>query len=326
MSDVSRKELSKIPYLDQKILGDRVILSSMFYDNNEWHWWIPTPKGLIKAQGFPAESSYFSKLPERQNDIYLHFINFIAQRASWPEIVKPFNGLLDDIYNLSASLRKFKILYEYSKKDSEGVSRLVVTEIEYLFSVCRSVFDLLQEIISILWNNFHFFDSEIKLKPLPKEFRKVIFHAGELSTENQIIKKFGMPDLLAKFYIRHQAFFSTLRKFRDNIIHYGSTFKLIFVTERGFAVSNDLKPFCEFNVWNDEHKLENHLCSLRPALAHLINQTLLACEDFSRTIETIIKFPPPLVPGMKFFMRGYLNDELFQNYLALKECHWWDTK
>ena len=325
MSNVSKKELEKIPYIDQDALDGRVILTLMFYDNNEWHWWLPSSKGLIKTKGFPAESSYFAKQPERENDICLHFMNFIAQRACWPEIVKPFHGLQEDIYNLSASLKKFKILYEYSKINQDGVSRLVVTEIEYLFSVCRSIFDLLQEIISKLWESFQFFDTKLKLKPLPKEFRKIVFHGGKLSTEEQIKNKFGMPEHLSKFYIRNQIFFSVLRKFRDNIFHHGSTFKLIYITEKGFATGNDLNPFCEFNVWREEHRLENNLYSLRPVLAYLVNQTLLVCEDFSRTIETLIRFPRPLVPEMLFYMRGFLNDELFQNYFALKECHWWDT-
>ena len=325
MPSITRNDLNIIPYLDLEKLGNRKVFSLTFYDEGEWHLWYPTPDGLAKMYAIPVESTYFAKCPERENDIFLHFIDFIVQRASWKEIVKPFHGLQEDIYNLSASLKKFKILYEYSQNIGDGVSRLVITEIEYLFSVCRSIYDLLQEIISSLWDKFDFFDPKLKKKPLPKTFRKVVFHKNRLCSEEQIIQRFGMPDSLAKFYIRNQDFFTILRKFRDNILHRGSTFKLIFVTERGFAVKSNLEPFCGFNIWNDEHRLKNDLCSLRPALAYLIHNTLSACEDFSQTIESIIEFPPPLVPEMKYYMRGYFNDELVQNEIVLKDCLWWDN-
>ncbi len=325
MLNITKKDLLKIPYLNHKELGNRTIVTLMFYDEGEWHWWIPCKKGLIKAKGYPTEMLYFAKQPERRDDICLGFINFIGQHACWNELVKPFNGLQDDIHNICASLKKFNILFEYSKQEEDGVSRLVITEMEYLFGLCRSIFDLLQEMISHLWESFQFSDPKLKKKPLPKAFRKIVYHGGELCNKAQLIEKFGMPESMADFYIRNKAFFSVLRKFRDNIFHHGSTFKIIFVTEKGFAIPGDLKPFCDFNIWNEEHKSENNLCSLRPALAYLINQTLLVCEDFSQMIQTTIKFPDPIVPNMKLFIRGYLNDELIQIPDILKNCSWWGT-
>ena len=43
--------------------------------------------------------------------------------------------------NLSASLAKIRLLHRTRKEHKTGVSRMVATEIEYLHSVCRSIFD-----------------------------------------------------------------------------------------------------------------------------------------------------------------------------------------
>ncbi len=57
-------------------------------------------------------------------------------------------------------------------------------------------------------------------------------------------------------------------------------------------------------------KTESGLVPLFPVLGVIIYKTLAACENFSSTMERIIQFPPPVAPGMGFFMRGYF-DELF---------------
>jgi hypothetical protein len=66
-------------------------------------------------------------------------LDFIAQRASFSELQKPILGLRDDVFNLSASLAKISHLHATKDIVGPGVSRMAVTEIEYLFSVCRSV-------------------------------------------------------------------------------------------------------------------------------------------------------------------------------------------
>jgi hypothetical protein len=48
----------------------------------------------------------------------------------------------------------------------------------------------------------------------------------------------------------------------------------------------------------------------------VVHHTLYACEEFFHTLEGVIRFPAPLVPGMAFFMRGYFNDE----FVALRDA------
>lgn len=138
-------------------------------------------------------------------------------------------------------------------------------------------------------------------------------------------EKYKIPRELAEFYARQADFFQTLREYRNKITHWGIGFDFIFVTEKGFAVSKDQQPFASFNVWNEEHMLPNGLSSLRPAIAHIIIQTLGACEDFSRTIQHFIQFPPDIVPGFKLFIRGHYNAELLKLNTIIENCMWWDS-
>lgn len=324
MTAVSLSEIAKIPYIDLQNLHGRAISTLSFYTEAGWELWIPTDQGLFQMQGCPTEGYYFAAKPELETDAYLGFLNFIAQRCTWPPVLKPFEGLRQDFFNLCASVKKFDLLFAESAKLQTSTSRLVVTELEYLFSLCRSVFDLLQEVISVQWQSIELLDKSIKKKQLPKSFADVALVANAPRSEQDLMQRFHVPQPLAAFYVRNTPFFSVLRTFRDRFVHGGTTPESVFVTERGFAVFRKTEPFEQFGVWNHEHMLPNELCSLRPVIGHLVVETLRACEDYAATIQSIIQYPPPLVPGMQFYMRGYFNESLAECTKALEACLWWN--
>lgn len=325
MATVDITELSKIPFIDIENLNGRTIATLSFFSDDDWHLWVPTEQGLIKIKAWPAEGCYFGKKVEKPTDAYLEFLNFIAQRCSWPPVIRPFMSLQQDYFNLCATVKKFDILFEQSVNLKTATARLVATELEYLFSLCRSVFDLLQEIISSQWQTVHLVDETIKKKQLPKTFSDITLNSGALRTEAELIQRFNIPQPLAAFYVRSGPFFEVLRTFRDRFVHGGTTPEQVFITEKGFAVQRSAKPFCTFNVWNQEHMLPNELCSLRPVIGHIIIETLRACEDYANTIQSIIQYPPPIAPDMHFFIRGYFNDSLSECSTAVEECLWWNN-
>lgn len=324
MKEVKLADLSEIPFLDLSKLEGRFVSTLNFYAEDGWIMWVPTSKGLRKFRVELVEGLYFAKNPESKDDIYYYFLDFLVQRASFPSIEKSLSGLQDDFLNLGASLAKLDLFYRERESIGGGISRMVSTEVEYIFLVCRSVFDLLQEIISRLWNTIDLVDEEVRKQPLPETFSKVIKLLGENGETGDLISKYGLPLSVAGFYARNSEFFISLREFRDNIAHRGSSVDIIFSTDRGFAVRDTLMPFVKYGVWTDEHK-QNELCSLRPAIGYVIHETFVACEDFSRTIAAIIKFPPPIAPGLRLYMRSYFNDYLVKNVKAVSESQWWDT-
>lgn len=269
---------------------------------------MPVGDQLVEVKACPIESFYFSVEPESPNDLCFDFLDFIAQRASFPTIQKPILGLQDDVFNLSALVAKINHLHTTRGAIGTGVSRMIVTEVEYLFSICRSIFDLLQEIASALWESVQLHDPSVKKRPLKDTFSKMILFEGRISTTAELVSRFGLPQALAEYYVRNTEFFMTLRDFRDNIVHRGSQVQTIFSGDAGFLIQDSLRPFLIMTIWRDDEKQPNGLVPLLPALGMVIHNTLSVCEDFSATIAQIIQFPPPIVPRMRFFMRGYFNE------------------
>ncbi len=324
--NIERSELAKIPFIDGANIGERVLTTLTFFDEDKWHFWIPTPDGLHFLLGQPVEGDYFAKSREAESDVYLEFLNFMAQRACWLDALKPISGIQCDIHNLGASLAKIELFYEESSKRKTEVTRFVSTEIEYIFGVCRSLFDLLQETIGSIWGRIRLVDTTIMKKNLPSSFRKMVMSDRDRMSSEQIEEKWSIPRALADYYYRQGEFFEILRSYRDRISHHGHDLKFLFVTEKGFAVSADAEPFSRFDVWNEEHMQTNRLASLRPVLAHIITETLRACEEFTWVIQSIVEFPPEIAPGYKLFLRGHHTAQLLTMNKVLEDCLWWENQ
>ncbi len=297
-----------------------------FFHDGKWDMWLPTPNGLHWLRGQPAEADYFAITPEGSEDVYVEFLNFMVQRACWADALDPISGLQCDIHNLGASLAKIELFYRESADKSRNVRRFVSTEIEYVFGVCRSLFDLLQRTILRIWGRVKLLDKSIKKKNLPESFRKMVMLDRKRMSATEIAEKWHIPSTLAEFYFKQGAFFEHLRSWRDEIAHHGRDLSFLFVTERGFAVSADTEPFCSFGIWNENHMQKNRLASLRPALAYVITETLRACEEFTDAIQKIIEFPPEIVPGFRLYLRGYHNKQLLSMRGCIEECLWWDSE
>src|SRR5690348_1547419 len=104
MITLSVQELAKIPYLDVSTLRGRTLSTTSFYDDGEWHLWLPVGDTLVKINGWPGEGFYFGREAESPADIRLKFLEFIAQRACWPAVLPAVSGLRSDFLNLAASL------------------------------------------------------------------------------------------------------------------------------------------------------------------------------------------------------------------------------
>jgi hypothetical protein len=302
-------ELGQIPYLDLSEGHGRFISTLSFYEDGEWKIWLPIGEGkFIQTTGWPAEGFYYASAPENNTDIYLHFLDFISQRGSFLEIQKAFLGIRDDFFNLSASLSKVTHIHETRSMLGTGDGRMIVTELEYFFSICRSMLDLLQEVAVELWKKITLLDSAAPTKQgLRESFNSMVWFNGRKTTRDELQSRFGLPEPLADFYIRHVDFFLLVKNFRDNIIHNGSQIQTIFSAEDGYLINRNFRPFSSLEIWKEEEFRENELVPLLPALGVVAYKTLGICEDFTTTLEKIIQFPKPLVPNKMLFMRGYFD-------------------
>ena len=310
MSKGSIVTLNDIPFLNLSQAGGKFCRTLTFFVGGEWRLWIPLGDGrVVESHGWPAEGYYFGEAAERESDIYLHFVDFIAQKASYTEIGKPFIGLTDDFCNLAASLAKISHIHKTRDLLASGDTRMVVTEVEYFFSICRSLIDLFQEIACKLWDKLTLYSSCLPVKKaLRKSFREMVLYEGRLVEKEELQARFGLPGPWADFYLRHAEFFLQIRKFRDNIVHSGSQVQTIFSNENGYLVNLNFKPFEDMKVWREADKGNNDLVPLMPALGMVAFKTLLVCEDFSTMMEGSFEFSEPLAPGMRLYSRGYFDE------------------
>jgi len=102
--------------------------------------------------------------------VYFEFINFIHQKAVDPSIFKIVESIDDDIYNLSACLSKLELFYNLRNQGGVYIQRYITTEIEYIFGVCRSLFDLFQKTAKNYWNSITLVNQSIVKKELADSF------------------------------------------------------------------------------------------------------------------------------------------------------------
>jgi len=319
------KELQKTSFLKCTHYDGRVIpLQACFNDNKKWEWWIPGPEGLIKTQPTEiVEGYYFAKEPAKENDGFLAFSNFMLKRAYYNDVVIFVRGITEDFQNLGASIDKLNLFYSLSTKDGPSIStRYISTELEYIFKVCRSLFDLLQEIIYRIWKRLKYHDKSKKTKLLKQSFAKMILHNDNILTPEEIENKFFIPTALANFYYFQAKFFKWLREYRNKIDHAGEGFKLIFFTERGFAVNIDEEPFSELDFWNDKNTLPNKLGSVRSVIAYVILNTINSLEEFTKIISSIVDMPYDISPDYSVFIRSPHISALIESNKYINEQPW----
>jgi hypothetical protein len=184
--------LSDIPYLAKADLRGRFLACTLFHDGGGWQMWMPTdqPDRFVKIHAWPAECFYFAAGPEGEIDLCSEFLNFLAQSANVPAVRQPFSAIQDDIFNLSASLAKLPILHSTR---SPGSARLAATEVEYVLFTCRSIFDLLQEVVKSLWETILLFDPTVKKKELKKSFADMALHANTPRAAEEIADRYKIP-------------------------------------------------------------------------------------------------------------------------------------
>ena len=206
--DYSAIRSRDLPYLEIRALEGRKIPIHSFHDGERWHSWVLLENGLLqplRVYDF-VETVYLAQNPVRSNDICFDFINFVYKHVEISQTRAFLWALRSDVFNLSASLKKLDLLQV--NKDVEGISRMVATELEYLLIVCRSIFDLLQEISSKIWGSIELTDGSASKKNLPSSFRRIVLRDNKIQSSQDIQHRFGLPPSLAEWYSECALFFA----------------------------------------------------------------------------------------------------------------------
>ncbi|RPJ56684.1 MAG: hypothetical protein EHM12_10030, partial [Dehalococcoidia bacterium] len=315
---MTRQELKKIFYIED-INQNRVFPMLPAYDDDaKFHYWIEKNGIITELLAEPILGDYFSKIKQSENDYYFEFLDFFYQKLLIPDLEHIINSISNDIHNLSASLDQIDLFYKLSlldeyKKDYQKfvlLKRYIITEIEYIFISCRSMYDLLQKIIRATWKRIKFIDTTSKKRELPTSFRECVISNEKLLSKDEITKKYLLSDKLSEYYVSEGQVFKKIRDFRVKIEHDGLTPDKIFISDNGFSIYSEYKSFKEFNIWKEETFLPNNLAPLKPILAYVIYSTINAMNKFVNAIEKEIIFMKKVAPEYKLFMRGPATSQL----------------
>ncbi len=327
------EELRAVSYLDVDNVAGRIVNLLPLWDGKHWHHWFPGPDGLIETGPIEAvETDYVAKERARDSDISIQYIEFMWQRASWPGVYEYIKALSDDFHNLGTSIAKLRHFHTVRNSlDGTATSRFVATELEYIVMVTRSVFDLLQETISEMWNTkVTLLDEEAearrKAQKLSPKFSKLVLREKRvLKTSKEIAVDTGIPHTIAKAYADQGAFFSNLRDTRNGVVHHGNWAPYIYSTEKGFCVDPAERMFSRFDCWDREHHYNDRLVALTPWIAHLIDRTIKACNSLVEAFAEVVKFPKEIAPGYRVFVRGHDTGFLAAMLGVLSgDSPWWD--
>jgi hypothetical protein len=277
-------------------------------ENEDWYVWLPDEnKDLNKVNAQPVQSAYFAKEPARGSDIYFEFLDHLLQLSLTNSVDRSITRIREDIFNLAASFSKIGFYQNKSQDSDLNTVRLVKTEIEYIFTLCRSLYDLLQEVSHFVWENIELHDGGGN--QLPRSFADIALHAGDPVPSEELEERYGLTPELSNFYNRAANDFSSIKSYRDDIIHNGRRVDFLFWTEKGYAVSKDQEPFCDFDIWESDYDLPNNLAPIWPPLAYTAYVTLETLIGYFRALAKDINLPPKLAPGYQVYLRGhYLNN------------------
>lgn len=315
MSAVDKGELRKVPYIDYIPSDSRTVFLQPYLDkrDNTFKTFVPKGNQLTWIFAEPVESCYYAEtLIDESKDIYIKLIDVIARHYSFDSVINTLLAILRDIENCSVVVEKYFIFLDlYRNAKDVLTSNLITTELEYFFGNVRSVYDLLQSLISDLWRR-------TSNKNLPDNFSQMVEpKSGDLRC------KYDLPESLIKYYIDTKDFFVKCREIRNSIYHRGLNIQIVFCTEEGFALQkNPLIPnpiTSKFDIWPEEKTKENGLVSVLALISYVNKRVLEDTDAFSQALVQSVKPPHAISETHKLFFRGPYVHHLLKSEEYLKK-------
>lgn len=312
-------KVNQLPYLDATALEGRAVRVMPYWDGAEWHLWVPAPGGglfRLRSAGV-IESNYVARNPEQPTDLFIPFVDFLWQRASWHHTIGILELIIDDVHNLGTCFAKFEYFSQQYEKIGDGVSLFAKTELEYLLALARSTVDLCYDLFRNLWHrNVRLGPEHRRPKMLPEKLSALVFSGkreiAQVRERKDLCSKFGLTESIAEAFMKIGAFLLPIRQCRDSIIHEGRKLPTIYATERGFCVDNREEPYSTFSIWNESHRYNDRLVSIVPLIAYLVFNSIDVCNILTEAFPLQIGFPPEIAPGYHVFMRGFHNEALIR--------------
>lgn len=320
-------KLSEIPTLTHIPQDGRVALLLPNYDaiKKEWDLFLPIEQDNFVRMPTPGmeRGIYFGTSPARETDLELPLFTLICQHLTFKPIHEMASSLLADLNLLSASLEKLEMLREANLRPAS--SSLVESELEYMFILVRTAYDVLQDIakeVAVRLTK----DGAPFIAKLPRSFSKIVLEGDRLVSRDRIAAaRKGLPGQLVDFYFKEAPHFDRLRKIRVSIEHSGRSLPLVFSTEHGFGIAvRGSEAWSSLPVWSSHELKPNGIGSVRALAAFIAGQFLRTLNDFEKALRSVIHpsmMPRSLSEGRRVFFTSPTVSRLSQ--LAEWEARPW---
>jgi hypothetical protein len=317
MNTLLFEELDKLPYVKNKPTDGRSIFLRAFYDHDhdDWILYMEVEPGRLDriVGGETVVGAYLAARPAVPGkDLDFPLGTFLTQHLSLPDVATSLDALESDFHNCSAVLEKYLLISLQPREKRDGASQLLAVELEYLITVIRSIYDLLQRLskrATSLLKSVHEPHERI-VDELPESFAKVALHGSHPRSEEDLVKRFRLPIPLAKFYIAETEHFQRLRDLRVSIEHHGQSVGPIFDLDEGMAIAVDVEPWRSLPIWCPELIRNQRLGSLRAVFAFLISQALEMTTRYAVAFASSVTLPLAIGPGYRLYLRDYFSHHL----------------
>lgn len=321
VNDFPISELWRLPYVDVVPDGNRsVLLGRPYFDseNKDWHLYFEVRKGWVGriAGGEVIHGTYYAKQPaDPTRDVELRLATLITQHLSFPRLIRKLHSLENDIQNCAAVLEKYHLISAVEQEHGYA-SLLIVTELEYLLTLIRSMYDLLNEIVREIAPILISLDgtqNRVVKKRLPSSFAKVVLRGDRRISGDEIVANTQLPPQLANWYVLEAPAFRVLRDVRDTVIHRGMTLPTVYdIPDRGLAVARDEAVWSKFDLWTEADTIETNLVSLRAVFASFVRHIVGATDRLAAAVGSCVQLPEAIAKDVRVYMRSSASRRLVQ--------------
>lgn len=312
-------EFSHLPYFRNIPKDGRIAFLNPMFDekNNDWILLFPVKPDKLQRLAVvePILTCYMGFQPaDPSKDFELPLGTFVIQHLSFPGVLGALFAIETDFHNCSAVLEKYLLVTLQDKSQRGGMSLLLRTELEYLVSTIRSIYDQMQKLskhASALVVNLEEPGRRL-IASLPDSFSDIVLHGDQLRMVEEIRDKFRLPPALADFYASEAPYFKWLRELRVAIEHHGQTISTIFDLDEGAAISIQDNPWNSLPVWDKkEYIRHDHLGSLHAVFVFLVAQAIeMTTRYINAFINSVNVIPQAIEPGMKVYIRNHFSHHL----------------
>jgi hypothetical protein len=268
------------------------------------------------AGGNCVVGSYFAQHPENPDeDFEFPLATLITQHLSVADALERSREIEADVRQCAAVLEKYHLMTRDAESRPMAAARLVGTELEYLLTLIRSMYDLLQCLVRDLSSRLIDLDDGRKLltKQLPSSFREMVLQEKRLLSADDIISRRGVPRALADWYVREAPVFELLRAIRDSSIHRGASLPTILVfPDRGLGVGIGEWPWSKVSAQTPLTLISERHMSMRGFFAWSIRHVLDATTRFEQVIRANVRLPAAIGDGIRVFVRSPMTFRLVE--------------